>query len=76
MSGTPTNPTGRPPASSVPGTGYDQVGVPQPNGSFKMHTKAEFERLPLSDRIRLLMGELRFFRNGQPITSREALKKV
>jgi len=73
MSGTPTNPTGRPPGS--PGAGYDQVGIPQPDGSLKMLTKAEFERLPLSERIRLLMGELRFFRNQQPVSSREALRK-
>ena len=75
MSGTPTNPTGRPPGSSG-GGGYDQVGVPQPDGSLKMFTKAEFERLPLSERIRLLMGELKFFRNQQPVSSRDALRKT
>jgi hypothetical protein len=38
-------------------------------------TRADYEKLPLSDRIRLLVGgTLKFFRNGQEISAREALR--
>jgi len=57
------------------GSGYDRLGIPEPNGQFRYVTRAEFERLPLGDRVRLLMGgTLRFFRNGEQIPAREALR--
>jgi hypothetical protein len=38
-------------------------------------TRAEFEKLPLGDRVRLLMGgNLRFFRGDREVPAREALR--
>ena len=55
--------------------GYDRLGIPRANGQMEFVTRAEFERLPLGERVRLLMGgTLKFFRNGQEITARQALR--
>jgi hypothetical protein len=55
--------------------GYDRLGIPRTNGQMEFVTRAEFERLPLGERVRLLMGgTLKFFRNGQEITARQALR--
>ena len=57
--------------------GYDRIGVPDGKGSLKMMTKAEFEDLPLGDRVKLLMsGTLQFFRNGAPVAARDALRNT
>jgi hypothetical protein len=55
--------------------GYDRIGVPNGAGAVKLMTKGDFENLPLADRVRLLMGgTLQFFRDGQQVTAREALR--
>jgi hypothetical protein len=54
-------------------SGWDQVAAGDASGG--TWTRAQFERLPLIDRVRLLAsGELRFFRAGQQVSAREALK--
>ena len=62
---------GPPPA----GGGYDRLGIPRGNGEMQFVTRAEFEKLPLGDRVRLLMGgNLRFFRGDREVPAREALR--
>ena len=62
-------------APGAPGGGYDRLGIPRANGEMEFVTRAEFEKLPLGERVRLLMGgTLKFFRNGQEITARQALR--
>jgi hypothetical protein len=58
-----------------PGRGYDRLAVPRGNGQVEYVTRSDFEKLPLGERVRLLMsGTLKFFRDGQEITAREALR--
>lgn len=53
---------------------YDQV-VLSVNGSSKKLSRAEFEALPLDERVRsVLQKRLKFFRRGVEIPVREALK--
>jgi hypothetical protein len=64
-----------PPAAA--GGGYDRLGIPRGNGEMQIVTRAEFEKLPLGDRVRLLMGgTLKFFRNGKEVSARDALRSV
>ena len=66
---------GAPGAGGGAALGYDRMGVPGPDGAVRWLTKGEFERLPLIDRVRILSaGEATFFRQGQQISPREALK--
>jgi hypothetical protein len=63
------------PPGEVPGQGYDRIAIPTAGGSRRFMTKPEFENLPLSDRVKLLMGgTLQFFRGDKQITAREALR--
>ena len=65
-------PAGDPAAA---GGGYDRLGIPRGNGEMQFVTRTEFEKLPLGDRVRLLMGgTLKFFRNGKEIPARDALR--
>lgn len=60
--------------SETEGSGFDQVAVPDGDGRVRVYTHAEFDELPLADRVRLLMnGKAQFFRNGQVISPRAAL---
>jgi hypothetical protein len=62
-------------AATATGSGYDRLGILGANGEMGFMTRADYEKLPLSDRIRLLVGgTLKFFRNGQEISPREALR--
>jgi len=55
--------------------GFDRIAIPTPDGQTRSLTKTEFENLPLSERVKLLMGGgLQFFRGDKPITAREALR--
>lgn len=68
-------PTPPPAPSATAGEGFDRIRIPASDGSARELTKAEFEALPLGERVRLLMGgKLQFFREGKPVPAREALK--
>ena len=55
--------------------GYDEIRVPLPDGGVRHLTLADFEALPLPERVALLMkGKMQFFRQGRAITAREALR--
>jgi hypothetical protein len=57
--------------------GYDEVGILNGDGSLIRMSRQQFEGLPLPDRVRLLMGgkgKLQFFRGGQSVTARDALR--
>jgi hypothetical protein len=61
--------------AAAAGGGYDRLGIPRAGGDMEFVTRAEFERLPLGDRVRLLMGgTLKFFRNGKEVPARDALR--
>jgi hypothetical protein len=55
-------------------TGYDAVSIPNGDGRARFYTREEFEDLPLGDRVHMLMNpKTQFYRNGQPVSAREAL---
>ena len=61
---------------ATPG-GFDEVGISNGDGSLSRLTRQQFESLPLPERVRLLMGgkgKLQFFRAGQPVSARDALR--
>ena len=54
--------------------GYDQVSMEMPGGGHNLLSPEEFERIPLSERVRLLCAaKLTFLKDGKPIPAREAL---
>jgi hypothetical protein len=56
--------------------GYDSIAYPGPQGEQKTLSKAEFEKLPLVDRVRLLSGgQMRFFRGGSEVSPSAAMGK-
>ena len=58
-------------------SGYDRIGVPAENGEMRYLTRPQFEALPLQERVSLLMkGKLQFFREGSPISARDALRNA
>jgi hypothetical protein len=55
--------------------GYDGVKVPTADGQGRLMTRAEFEGLPLPERVKHLMGgKLVFYRDGSVVAAREALR--
>ena len=53
---------------------YDQVAVQMPGGGYNVLAPDQFERMALSERIRLVMaGKVQFLRAGTVIPVREAL---
>jgi len=53
---------------------FDDVRFTDASGKTSSWTRTEFEKLALLDRVRLLSGgELRFFREGKEVPTREAL---
>lgn len=57
--------------------GYDRVGIPGPDGALSYLTKAQFEQLPLVERVQsLARGQLRFYRRDVEVPSQEALKGI
>lgn len=65
------------PSPTTPETGYDRVGVPDAGGAIRFVTKADFENLPLLDRVRLLSsGEIVFYRGTEQVNSGEALRRA
>jgi hypothetical protein len=60
---------------SAASSGYDRIGVPSDNGDMRYLTRQQFEALALQERVSLLMkGKMQFFRDGRPISAREALR--
>ena len=63
----------RPPAPA--GTGYDAATVVEADGSKRTLSRPQYERLPLAERIRLVLsGRVEFFRGGVLVPPNEALK--
>ena len=55
--------------------GFDVAKVHQADGSLKTLTRPEYEALPLSERITLVLRrQVEFFRDGVKITTQEALR--
>jgi hypothetical protein len=76
MTDVPPSPPPPPKGPPAPGgSGYDRMGVRQPDGTLRYLTRVEFEGLPLPERVKLLMGELLFFKDGQPVSARDALRR-
>ena len=60
-----------------PRHGFDRVTIPGPSAEAPRRTlsRADYERLPLRDRVQLLMdGSVKFFRDGEEVSARDALK--
>ena len=54
---------------------YDKVELSHPDGSQKTLKPAEFEELPLLDRVQWLsQGRFRFLKDGAKVPSYQALK--
>jgi hypothetical protein len=54
----------------------DKVIVRSPDGTEKTLTPAEFQAIPLGDRIELMTtGRVKFFKNGQPISALDAVRR-
>ena len=61
----------RPPAA----TGYDSVTVIDPDGARRTLSRPQYEKLPLAERIRLVLGgRVEFYRGGVLVPPNEALK--
>ncbi len=55
--------------------GFDVAKVQQADGSVKDMTRTEYDAMPLSIRIQLVLRrQVEFFRDGVKITSQEALR--
>jgi hypothetical protein len=62
------------PAGSDNGAGFDEATLVNAFGETRRMTKAEFDALPLGDRIRALLDKsLKFFRGGREVSIKEAL---
>jgi hypothetical protein len=63
---------------AVPGaSGFDRVVCRDGAGATRSWSRAEFQRLPLLDRVRLLAGgELRFLRGENEVPAQEALRSL
>jgi hypothetical protein len=55
--------------------GYDTATVREENGAARSLARAEYEKLPLAERIRLVLeNRVEFYRGGTLIPAREALR--
>jgi len=56
-------------------TGYDAATVVEPDGSRRSLSRPQYERLPLAERIRLVLsGRVEFLRGGVVVPPNEALR--
>lgn len=63
----------RPPAPA--GSGYDAATIVDADGTRRSLSRPQYERLPLPERIRLVLsGRVEFFRGGVSVPPNEALK--
>lgn len=54
---------------------YDRVALTQPNGDVLQMSPAEFQALPLDQRVKaVIQGKARFFQGTQVVSSRDALR--
>lgn len=54
---------------------YDRVELKEPTGATRTLSRTEFERLPLDQRVRAILGKsLRFFRGASEVPMKDALK--
>jgi hypothetical protein len=58
------------------GRGFDRVDLKTADGQWQRLTRVEFEKLPLDQRVRAILGkQLRFYRGDEEIAIREALEE-
>jgi hypothetical protein len=63
----------RPPAPA--GAGYDAAAIVEADGTRRSLSRPQYERLPLAERIRLVLsGRVEFYRGGVVVPPNEALK--
>ena len=63
------------PAAPPADEGFDRIRIPLPAGGIRELTRAEYEALPLPERVALLMGgKMQFLRGGKLVSAREALR--
>jgi hypothetical protein len=63
----------RPPTPA--GTGYDAAAIVEADGTRRSLSRPQYERLPLAERIRLVLsGRVEFYRGGVAVPPNEALK--
>ena len=56
-------------------TNFDEVLVERPDGTSQRYTHAQFFKLPLMERVKLLVElKPRFFKAGRPVPTSEAMK--
>ncbi len=54
--------------------GFDEATLTLPDGSLRRLSKAQFDALPLGERIRSILDKsLKFYRKGQEIPMKQAL---
>jgi hypothetical protein len=57
-------------------TPFDRVTVVLPSGKERRLTRAEYEKLPLPDRVKaILSGSLKFFRGTTEVPMNQALRR-
>ncbi len=58
-----------------PASGFDVAKLKQPDGSLRSLTRPEYEALPLTQRITLvLQSQVEFYRGGVRLPAHEAFK--
>jgi len=71
----PTADSSAAPAAPQEETGYDRIRIPLPQGGHREITRRQFEELPLSERVGLLVsGKMQFFLGDRPIPPHRALR--
>ena len=55
--------------------GFDEAVIEQPGGAVQRLTYAEFFKLPLGQRVKMLCDlKIRFFKAGRPVPAAEAMR--
>jgi hypothetical protein len=55
--------------------GYDRATVQEESGARRSLSRPDYEKLPLDERIRLVLQDrVEFYRDGNRVSAREALK--
>jgi hypothetical protein len=62
-------------AASTQARGYDRVTILDTDGARRSVSRAEYEKLPLAERIRLLLQDrVEFYQDGTLVPANQALK--
>ncbi len=57
-------------------TGFDRATLALPSGEVRRLTREQFEAMPLSERVRAMLGKsLKFYRGNKEIPIKEALDR-